>query len=174
MQKFCILKKHEAPAKFLHGTTKDKRKEDELFLLETAAYCGLVASAEQLFKIFSSVELSLFQSVVYYPHLSLMLHIRHMLMCTSILEVFFAILNYNLIGRNSALIIYTETSKIIDILSFENFSYLKKLKILKMIYLCNYQYIYLFTGDQFCPKTLLLRCWSDQNAVLTRNGMGWD
>lgn len=118
MQKFCVLKKHEAPAKFLHGTTKDKRKEDELFLLETAAYCGLVASAEQLFKIFSSVELSLFQSVVYYPHLSLMLHIRHMLMCTSILEGFFAILNYNLIGGNSALIIYTETSKIIDILSF--------------------------------------------------------
>lgn len=174
MQKFCVLKKHEAPAKFLHGTIKDKRKEDELFLLETAAYCGLVASAEQLFKIFSSVELSLFQSVVYYLHLSLMLHIRHMLMCTSILEVFFAILNYNLIGGNSALIIYTETSKIIDILSFENLSCFKKLKILKMIYLCNYRYIYLFTGDQFCPKTLLLRCWSDQNAVLTRNGMGWD
>lgn len=170
MQKFCVLKKHEAPAKFLHGTTKDKRKEDELFLLETAAYCGLIASAEQLFKIFSSVELSLFQSVVYYPHLSLMLHIRHMLMSTSIFE-FFAILNYNLIERNSALIIYTETSKIINILSFENLSYLKKLK---MIYLCNYRYIYLFTGDQFCPKTLLLRCWSDQNAVLTRNGMGWD
>uniref|UniRef100_A0A8W8J7G7 Beta-lactamase-related domain-containing protein n=1 Tax=Magallana gigas TaxID=29159 RepID=A0A8W8J7G7_MAGGI len=62
--KFCVLKKHEAPAKFLHGTTKDKRKEDELFLLETAAYCGLVASAEQLFKIFSSVELSLFQRSV--------------------------------------------------------------------------------------------------------------
>lgn len=134
------MKKHEAPAKFLHGTTKDKRKEDELFLLETAAYCGLIASAEQLFKIFSSVELSLFQSVVYNPHLYLILHIRHMLMCTSILE-FFAILNYNLIGRNSALIIYTETSKIIDILSFENLSYLKKLKILKMIYLCNYRYI---------------------------------
>lgn len=173
MQKFCVLKKHEAPAKFLHGMTKDKRKEDELFLLETAAYCGLVASAEQLFKIFSSVELSLFQSVVYYPHLSLMLYIRQMLMCTSILE-FFAVLNYNLVGGNSALIIYTETSKIIDILSFENLSYFKKLKILKMIYLCNYRYIYLFTGDQFCPKTLLLRCWSDQNAVLTRNGMGWD
>lgn len=85
---FCVLKKHEAPAKFLHGTTKDKRKEDELFLLETAAYCGLVASAEQLFEIFSSVELSLFQSVVYNPHLSLILHIRHMLMCTSILEFF--------------------------------------------------------------------------------------
>lgn len=62
--KFCVLKKHEAPAKFLHGMTKDKRKEDELFLLETAAYCGLVASSEQLFKIFSSVELSLFQRSV--------------------------------------------------------------------------------------------------------------
>lgn len=59
-------------------------------------------------------------------------------MCISILEVFFVILNYNLIGRNSVLIIYIEIFKIIDILLFENFSYLKKLKILKMIYLCNY------------------------------------
>lgn len=52
--------------------------------------------------------------------------------------VFFVILNYNLIGRNSVLIIYIEIFKIIDILLFENLSYLKKLKILKMIYLCNY------------------------------------
>lgn len=59
-------------------------------------------------------------------------------MCISILEGFFVILNYNLIGGNSVLIIYIEIFKIIDILLFENFSYLKKLKILKMIYLCNY------------------------------------
>lgn len=76
-----------------------------------------------------------------------MLYIRYMLMCISILEVFFVILNYNLIGRNSVLIIYIEIFKIIDILLFENLSYLKKLKILKMIYLCNYWYIYLFIGD---------------------------
>lgn len=69
-----------------------------------------------------------------------------MLMCISILE-FFVVLNYNLIGCNSVLIIYIEIFKIIDILLFENFSYLKKLKILKMIYLCNYCYIYLFIGD---------------------------
>lgn len=75
-----------------------------------------------------------------------MLYIRYMLMCISILE-FFVVLNYNLIGRNSVLIIYIEIFKIIDILLFENFSYLKKLKILKMIYLCNYRYIYLFIGD---------------------------
>lgn len=59
-------------------------------------------------------------------------------MCISILEGFFVILNYNLIGGNSVLIIYIEIFKIIDILLFENLSYLKKLKILKMIYLCNY------------------------------------
>lgn len=70
-------------------------------------------------------------------------------MCISILEGFFVILNYNLIGGNSVLIIYIEIFKIIDIciLLFENLSYLKKLKILKMIYLCNYRYIYLFIGD---------------------------
>lgn len=68
-------------------------------------------------------------------------------MCISILEGFFVILNYNLIGGNSVLIIYIEIFKIIDILLFENLSYLKKLKILKMIYLCNYWYIYLFIGD---------------------------
>lgn len=68
-------------------------------------------------------------------------------MCISILEGFFVILNYNLIGGNSVLIIYIEIFKIIDILLFENLSCFKKLKILKMIYLCNYRYIYLFIGD---------------------------
>lgn len=67
-----------------------------------------------------------------------MLYIRYMLMCIGILKFFFVILNYNLIGRNSVLIIYIEIFKIFDILLFENLSYLKKLKILKMIYLCNY------------------------------------
>lgn len=61
-QMFCVLKRENTSLKVpqVRGQTKERRGR-EVFVLETAAYCGLLASAEQLFRIFSSLELSLVQ-----------------------------------------------------------------------------------------------------------------